>query len=602
MENVRLKFVMSGKILPIRILLRACFWGTCIKYKFVKFVATLAALVVCSNAAHAALTFQLRTGDGSTNTQSLIIDSNSCPSQGPTSMYVGGIITNTGTTVTNISASLTGLNANVFLAGGQPATQAIGTLGAGESVGIYWFTGYGCTENATATPTVVITSSLGSQSTPLTLTIREAISANAGGNVASATLGPGAVVGQAVYYDASYDFGGSDIGDEFFLQPAGGQSFNAACFRLAGSNITASNINGVPAGTANKLYFRQSSRQAGNGYFVSVRYTFQYLCANSSTVARPYAVQTSGNTNIKYTGNFDGTGSIAITYPGATNPFTITKTVSDDYSFATSNTLLTYTVTITNPSIYASTISQIVDILPAGVSFAAIDSGSTVTAANSSSIPASGATGTLTFQGKLGQSYAIPAGGSVILKYTANRPAAAGSFTNSAQAYFGSATTPIAQATFQQLAPVALSVTKVSSVISDNISAANPKAIPGATIQYVFVLTNPNPLAFDANSVLISDQTPPNMVFCLADIGLIGSGPLSFVDGTPSSALTYNFIALNNGTDSIDFSNDNGTSWNYAPVVDANQCDAAITNFRVRPSGAFAGNGQFLMYVRYRLN
>ena len=593
---------MCGRISALRHFVTVCFRGTFSKHKFLKFWVTLAALVIFSNAAHAALAFQLRTGDGAANTQSLIIDSNSCPSQGPTSMYVGGIITNTGSTVTNISASLTGLNANVFLAGAQPAAQAIGTLGAGESIGVYWFTGYGCTENATATPSVIITSSLGSQSTGLTLTIRKAISANAGGNVASATLGPGAVVGQNVYYDTRYDFGGSDTGDEFFLQPAGGQTFNAACFRLVGSNITASNINGVPAGTTNKLYFNQTSKQAGNGYFVSVRYTFQYLCANSSTVARPFAVQTSGNTNIKYTGNFDGTGSIAITYPGATNPFTITKTVSEEYSFSPSSTPLTYTVTITNPSIHASTISQIVDILPAGVSFAAIDSGSTVTAANSSSVPAPGATGTLTFQGKLGQSYAIPAGGSVILKYTAARPATAGSFTNSAQAYFGTATTPIAQATFQQLAPVALSVTKVSSVSSDNISAANPKAIPGATIQYVFALTNPNPLAFDANSVLISDQTPPNMVFCLADMGSVGNGPLFFVDGTPSSALTYSFIALNNGTDNIDFSNDNGTTWNYAPVVGANGCDAAVTNFRVRPSGAFAGNGQFSMYVRYRLN
>lgn len=571
-------------------------------HKLSRFLTASTLAVLTLNTADAALTFQLRTGDTNTNTQSMIIDSNSCPSQGPTSMYVGGIITNIGSTATNISANLSGLNTNIYLAGGQSATQMIGTLASGESIGVYWFTGYSCTENATANPSVIINSSLGSQSTGLTLTIRKAISANAGGNVASATLGPGAIVGQNVYYDARYDFGGSDIGDEFFLQPAGGQIFNAACFRLVGSNITASNILGVPANTVDKLYFRQNGKQPGNSFSISVRYTFQYQCANTSTVARPYAVQTSGNTNIKYTGNFDGTGSIAITYPGASNPFIITKSVVQALSLFPTNDPLVYSVTITNPSVYSSEISRIVDVLPSGVSFNAIDSGSMVTALNSSTVPAAGASDTLTFQGKLGRSYLIPAGGSIILKYSASRPASAGSFTNSAQAYFGSATTPIAQATFQQLAPVGLSVTKSSSVVSDGISTQNPKSIPAATVQYAISVINPNPLPVDQNSVLVSDQTPLNMAFCVADIGLPGNGPLSFVDGAPSSALTYSYMGLTSGTDNVDFSSDNGTTWSYVPIFNANNCDSAVTNFRVRPTGTFAGYGQFTIYVRYRLN
>ena len=36
--------------------------------------------------------------------------------------------------------------------------------------------------------------------------------ANAGGRVISSTLGPGAIVGQTIFFDANYDFGGTDAG------------------------------------------------------------------------------------------------------------------------------------------------------------------------------------------------------------------------------------------------------------------------------------------------------------------------------------------------------------------------------------------------------
>jgi len=227
------------------------------------FAAILLAGLVLAAPVQAALTFQLRTGNSATNTQSMIIDSNKCPNEGPSAMYVGGVITNTGSgTVTGITATLAGLNGMVYLAGGQPGAQAIGSLDAGESIGVYWFTGYACSDTATVTPSVQIASSLGSQSTGLTLRIRQAISANAGGNVLSSTLGPGAVVGQTVYFDAVYDFGGSSAGDEFFLQPAGAQAFNAACFRLVGSRILSSNVVGAPVGATDQLYFVQPSQQS----------------------------------------------------------------------------------------------------------------------------------------------------------------------------------------------------------------------------------------------------------------------------------------------------------------------------------------------------
>ncbi|MDP3676522.1 MAG: hypothetical protein Q8R44_15720 [Novosphingobium sp.] len=561
-------------------------------------------MLFAASTANAAITFELRTGNPVTNTQSMVFDSNQCPKRGPTAMYVGGMVTNTGSSaVSNVAATLSGLNTNVYFAGGQTATHSLGLLGPGESVGVFWLTGYGCSENATATPTVQISSSGGSQSILLTLTLRKAISAAAGGNVLSSTLGPGAVVGQTVQFDAAYDFGGTAGQDEYFLQPTGGQNFNARCFRLTGSEVQSSNLAAAPLGTRNRLYFVQPYAQTGNGYRITMRYSFRYLCANASTVARPYAIQTSGNTNIKYTGNFDGTGSIAVSFPGATNPFTISKSVSPVIGVTSETGPLTFTVTVSNPSPYPSLIDKIVDILPEGVSFAALSTGSSVTVDNSSSFPAAGATGSLTFLGKVGQSYAIPAGGSISLIYTANRPLNPGSYTNTAQAHIGQETTPIAQATYNHSQLQALAVTKTSVVYSDPVSGtANPFAIPGAIAEYTIGVTNPNIIAMDADSVIVSDQTPANTKLCLSGLAPPNASPVLFVEQTPASTLTYVFVSLGNAGDSLEFSSNGGSDWAHVPVLDGDGCDGAITHFRVRPIGTFAPGGRFSLLARYRVD
>ena len=61
------------------------------------------------------------------------------------------------------------------------------------------------------------------------------------------------------------------------------------------------------------------------------------------------------------------------------------------------------------------------------------------------------------------------------------------------------------------IAPTILSVTKVSSIVSDGVSATNPKAIPGATIRYCILITNPGPST--ATAVTASDTLPTNTTF-----------------------------------------------------------------------------------------
>lgn len=768
------------------------------------FLALLMALGIAAPA-YANITFTLTTGQSTTRTQSLVKDSNKCPAQGPTSAYVGGILRNTsGAAVSNVVATMSGLNTNIYFAGSQPASQFIGTLGAGESIAVYWFVGYSCNNGAVATPTISTTSSSGTRSTSLTLTIRNAISANAGGQVISSTLGPGAVVGQTIFFDARYDFGGTDTGDEYFLQPSGGQNFNANCFRLVDSEITGSNVNAAPVGSRNQLYFRQPNKQPGNGYFINVRYYFEYLCAGASTSARPYAVQTSGNTNIKYTGNFDGTGSISISFPPATNPFTITKSVNQTSGTVGAPGNLTYTVTITNPSAYDAIMSELVDVLPTGMTFAGVTASSGVTVSNSSSLPSTGASGTLRFVGRRGQSYRIPAGGSFSLVYEATRPASSGEYTNSAQGIFGQATTPVAQSTFTLFNPTdnppvlpcpvgetlfdwdgvnwpggslnnsyqlgdfgtigfdivtngnfaarasfggavpslttavsgglnplelalafnknndtrdqqavttitlpreftgvqfsvfdidrsstfqdritvygllngtrveailssgpantvqgdsligsvgasdttadgtgvvtfldpvdtiiieygngsaapnnpsnqsiaihdisfctpqipELMVAKISSIIADPVNGAGPnaKAIPGATVEYLITVSNVG--NGDADFVTVWDDGPADAKMCLIERN---GGPVIFDDPGSNSNLTYDFSSLSAPADDLEFSSDEGASFTYIPVADADGCDSAITDFRVRPGGTFAAGGNFTVTVRFRI-
>ena len=549
----------------------------------------------------AAGTFTLRTGKDSTSSQTMTIDSNQCATAGPRAMYVGGLITAGASAETNITASISTPTNGFFLAGGQQQTQTIGSLAAGTTTGVYWFIGYGCTVGATTSPVITITSSAGTTTRTITLTAKTAISANAGGNVTSSVLGAGAVVGQTIYFETTYDFGGSDAGDEFMFQPSGGQNFNAGCFRMVGSRVMASNIAPVTVGTTNTLYFTQVQKQAGNGYTATIRYFFEYQCANTTTTARPYAMQTSGNA-LKYTGNYDGSGSISMSFPGATNPFTITKAEDRSFAIAGTATTVKYTITISNPSIYDSRISQIIDTLPAGASFAAIDGASQVTAANSSSLPSSGATGTLTFQGKQDISYVIAAGGSVSLVYTVTMPSTAGTYTNSAQGYFGQAATPTASVAFAVYTPAPITVVKASQAYSDPVNGTTyPKAIPGGYIHYTISVVNPAPYPIDPDTIVVADPTPANLALFVNSLPSVTS-PVLFQDGATSSGLTFTYAGLSSAIDDVDFSNDGGTTWTYSPIPDGSGFDSAVSNIRIRPKGTMAANSSFNLTLRYKLN
>ncbi len=143
-----------------------------------------------------------------------------------------------------------------------------------------------------------------------------------------------------------------------------------------------------------------------------------------------------------------------------------------------------------------------------------------------------------------------------------------------------------------------LSVTKTSTVFSDPVNnTTDAKAIPGALVEYTIGVSNIGISDADDDSVFVVDTVPADSKLCVVDIG--GSGPVRFIDGATTSALSYNFVDLANLGDDLEFSDDDGTSWNFVPTPDPDGCDAAVTNFRVNPKGAFSGDGSFTLRARF---
>ena len=125
-----------------------------------------------------------------------------------------------------------------------------------------------------------------------------------------------------------------------------------------------------------------------------------------------------------------------------------------------------------------------------------------------------------------------------------------------------------------------LLVSKVAQTLTDPINGgANPKAIPGAVVQYTVGVSNQGLGPVDADSLVITDPLPTNTALF---VDTSGGDPITLVDGAVASGLTYTFA-----TD-VTFSNQvgGGPPYNYVPVPDAQGFDPLVTGFRVNPGGA----------------
>jgi uncharacterized repeat protein (TIGR01451 family) len=401
-------------------------------------------------------------------------DSNgSCLGQGPRAMYLQVNVTNpaggSAGTLTNLTATISAFTGALAVTqdAEESATRYIGTLADGATTQQYYYINYACQAGSnppaiSSTYTVSIADAIPSTVTSgsLSITSRSELSANAGGQVTSTTIGPGAVVGQIIPMTVVYDFGNAAASAVAMIQPAGNVNFDSGCFRLMSVDITAviNFSSGISAATDNQLYFPVVNGASSNG--ATVVYYFMMMCNGATTVANPFSDLTSGG-QIKYTGNFgfcSSANAVCPTYAAATNPFVISKRVTSPANaiLPTGGGLVTYEVSITNTStLYAGAIDIITDTLPLGATFSAISGGSGVTVANSSSTPSAGASGALKFIGKpttncpagvCDGSYKVAASSTLKLIYTVNLSGPNGIYVNTVSASTGKSPIGTAQA------------------------------------------------------------------------------------------------------------------------------------------------------------
>ncbi|MCH9675524.1 MAG: DUF11 domain-containing protein [Gammaproteobacteria bacterium] len=152
------------------------------------------------------------------------------------------------------------------------------------------------------------------------------------------------------------------------------------------------------------------------------------------------------------------------------------------------------------------------------------------------------------------------------------------------------ATNNQAQATVTFGPTPVLTVWKTARTVRDPVSVSmNPKAIPGAWIEYTVVVENAG--STPANDVVVTDSIPSGTSLYVRNIEA-GIGPVKFVDGINGTAtgLIYEFLSLSDGSDSLEFSDSFGAdNYAYVPTPDAIGVDRNVTSFRIRPSGSMRG-------------
>lgn len=463
----------------------------------------------------------------------MVLDSNKPCVQGPNAAYIGFTIKNvSATTKTKLKATLSGFGGGYVLTGGQLPTQYIGTLAAGASDTVYWLVKYPCTFDVKQTLTVSVVDSSGvsmsyskAMTNPLplaptpsdfgtTLLTYSTISANAGGLVVDSYVSSVASIGGLVQVEVEYEFGSVNPNDRFNFQPGGLPGFDASCYQLINSELMYSELEGVNVmtGSTDKLLYFANARQGGSGNTARMKYFFQVNCAGGSgSTLKAYASQTSGNTNVKYTGNYDSAGAtnlLALPAAPLANPgFDLEKNVSPPYLSGAGT--VEYTVVITNTSGITSTLERITDTLPTGVSFDQLLTGAGKTSPSVANYlneqPSNGATGTIVFVGGADsgifpyKSFVIGPNSAIRLVYRATVSGTPGTYVNNVKAGTGNYSSSVQSAT----------VGVGSADLSVSLSATGSVAA-GSNIVYTATVNN---LTSTSNDVTFTFPLPADVTF-----------------------------------------------------------------------------------------
>ena len=281
---------------------------------------------------------------------------------------------------------------------------------------------------------------------------------------------------------------------------------------------------------------------------------------------------------------------------------TLTKAFSPTTVAVNAASLLTFSLTngVGNPAQGGTTpVSNLLaftETLPAGL---VVASAPVATQCNGT-VAATVGTGVITFSGgtlALGQ-----ASCSILVNVMS---ATAGTYNNLPANVTGFGTNIINSATATlTVGTPSLIFLKTVAVLNDPVNGiTNPKNIPGAEVLYTLRVTNTGPGTVDLNTTVVSDPIPLNTDLFVGDLSGVGTGPIQFVQGTPTSGLSWTYTALSSATDDVDFYSNSACTTLIVPTA---PYDTTVRCIRLNPKGTMAGangglNPFFELRFRVRL-
>ncbi|QUT04275.1 protein CsuE [Sphingobium phenoxybenzoativorans] len=130
-------------------------------------------------------------------------------------------------------------------------------------------------------------------------------------------------------------------------------------------------------------------------------------------------------------------------------------------------------------------------------------------------------------------------------------------------------------------------------------STTNPKALPGSKRRSSVLLTNPDIVPLDSNTVSVVVPTPAGTYIALDGDGSSGGAAIQFTQGNPTSNLTFTYTSPSSTSDNVEFSSDGGSSWAYVPVAGDATSQSAVTHVRLKPQGVMAAGSSFTVSLPY---
>lgn len=149
----------------------------------------------------------------------------------------------------------------------------------------------------------------------------------------------------------------------------------------------------------------------------------------------------------------------------------------------------------------------------------------------------------------------------------------------------------------------ALTITKSATVVSDGVNAVNPRALPGALVDYALSVNNPNLVTSPVGSVVIVDTLPEDVALGV-DGYAGGPAPIEFADGSLlgtgvlASGLSLTYRGLGDTTDGVEFFD--GSSWSYTPISSGG-FDPRVRAVRVTLTGTQVSGTSFRLRFRVKL-